>query len=56
MLKKSKTQKRKPSPDSLLLKTSKKHQVSLTEKDLGKVTGGMKVDVEYKPQKPDGSI
>jgi hypothetical protein len=55
MLKKTKTQKRKPSPDSLL-KTSKKHQVSLTEKDLGKVTGGMKVNVEYKPQKPDGSI
>jgi hypothetical protein len=39
MLKKSKSQKRKTSPDTLL-KTSKKKDIELTEKELGKVSGG----------------
>jgi hypothetical protein len=38
MLKKSKTQKRN-SPDTLL-KTTKKHDIELTEEELGKVAGG----------------
>jgi bacteriocin-like protein len=42
MLRKTKTHKRKPSPDTLL-KTAKKGEVELTEKDLEKVSGGGKV-------------
>jgi hypothetical protein len=38
MLKKSKTQKRN-SPDALL-KTSKEHDIELTEEELGRVSGG----------------
>lgn len=39
MPRKIKTQKRKPSPDALL-KTGKKGEIELTEKDLKKVSGG----------------
>jgi len=39
MLKKSKTQGKRNSPDALL-KTSEKHDIELTEKELGKVSGG----------------
>jgi hypothetical protein len=39
MLKRSKTQGKRNSPDALL-KTSKKHDIELTEEELGKVSGG----------------
>jgi hypothetical protein len=53
-----KTHKQKPKPADTPLKTSKKKDIELTEKELGKVTGGVslsfaKVQVEYKPQKGD---
>jgi len=41
MLKKTKTQKRKPKPTDTLLKTRKKKDIELTEKELGKVSGGV---------------
>jgi hypothetical protein len=40
MRKKTKMQKRKPKPADALLKTSKKKDIELTEKELGKVGGG----------------
>ena len=46
MRKKTPKQKQKPSPDTLL-KTSKKKDIELTEKELGRVTGG-------KPTNPFG--
>ena len=50
MLKKNKTQKRKPKPTDTLLKTSKKKDIELTEKDLTEVSGGS-VDYFRKPTK-----
>jgi hypothetical protein len=43
-MRKTKMQKRPKSTDTLL-KTSKKKDIELTEKDLGKVSGGMKVEM-----------
>jgi hypothetical protein len=47
-----KTPKRQPklSTDSLLKTSKKKKDIELTEQELGKVSGGSKVVVEYKPQ------
>jgi type VI secretion system secreted protein Hcp len=39
-----------------LVKTSKSSDVELTEEGLKRVSGGQKVNVEYKPQKADGSL
>ena len=49
-----KTPKRQPklSTDSLLKTSKKKKDIELTEEQLGKVSAGYKVTVEYKPQKP----
>jgi hypothetical protein len=47
MLKKPKP-KRKPRPADTLLRTSKKGKVELTEKELGKVTGGVGKFAEFK--------
>ena len=43
----------KPKPADSLLKTSKKKDIELTERELGRATGGYKVNVQYKPQKTD---
>ena len=48
MLKKSKTQKRKPKPTDTPLKTSEKKDIELTEQDLREVSGGS-VDYFRKP-------
>jgi hypothetical protein len=37
-----------------LVKTTKSGYVELTEEGLKRVSGGSKVNVEYKPQKADG--
>jgi hypothetical protein len=42
----------KLSTDSLLKTSKKKKDIELTEEQLGKVSAGYKVNVEYKPQKP----
>jgi hypothetical protein len=55
MRKKTQVQKRDPNPADTLLKTSRNKDIELTEKELGKVAGGMKVSVEYKEQKADGT-
>jgi hypothetical protein len=49
-----KTPKRQPklSTDSLLKTSKKKKDIELTEKQLGKVSAGYKVNVEYKQVKP----
>jgi hypothetical protein len=52
-MRKTKMQKRKPKPADALLKTSRKKDIELTEKELGKVAGGVKVPVEYKEHKID---
>ena len=39
-----------------LVKTTKSGEVELTEEGLKRVSGGQKVNVEYKPQKADGSL
>jgi type VI secretion system secreted protein Hcp len=39
-----------------LVKTTKSGDVELTEEGLKRVSGGFKANVEYKPQKPDGSL
>jgi len=39
-----------------LVKTTKSGDVELTEEGLKRVSGGHKVNVEYKPQKADGSL
>ena len=43
-MRKTKMQKSKSKPADTLLKTSKKKDIVLTEKELGKVSGGMKVE------------
>jgi len=48
--------KSKSKPADSLLKTSKKKDIELTEKELGKVSGGAKIEFEYKPQKADGTL
>jgi hypothetical protein len=50
MLRKTKMQKPKSKPADTLLKTSKKKDIELTEKELGKVSGGVDIkgSVEYK--------
>jgi hypothetical protein len=53
MRKKTQMQKQNPKPADTLLKTSRKKDIELTEKELGKIAGGMKVSVEYKEQKID---
>lgn len=39
-----------------LVKTTKSGEVELTEEGLKRASGGNKVNVEYKPQKADGSL
>jgi len=39
-----------------LVKTTNKGDVELSEEELKRVSGGAKVSVEYKEQKPDGSL
>ena len=43
-MRKTKKQKPKSKPADTLLKTSKKKDIELTEKELGKVSGGIKVE------------
>jgi hypothetical protein len=50
-MRKTKIQKRKPKPADTLLKTSRKKDIELTEKELGKIAGGMKVSVEYRSKR-----
>jgi hypothetical protein len=54
MRKKAPKRQPKLSTDSLLKTSKKKKDIELTEEQLGKVSAGFyKVNVEYKPQKPD---